>query len=538
MRLFFSLLKLPFWVFLLVAGGLFYLGELSHRDTLAKNQEMARALAGAPPETVSLASFLRDENVGPADEISVQAVINPDYNYELTKSRKASKTVRYLFVLFDADDPVETKEARGAMVLTEAQKDTFINEYYMENSEIAFGGNGVASVVTLNGLVERRPDLSSMVNDAFEEQNLVKSENFIYVQPFLAGRVAGLTPTVSADEMRNMIRSAALVVALIGAGKLIMRRKKKAVEEPPQEQPSFAENAYAFAAPEAVTSPTAEPVQADDMGAPRRGKTIFIKALAVLVLVGAMIYMGYFAYAAIILVIGLQIIAVRKFGKLIKSGVSKVGAKMPGRAASDEAIMASVQAEASMSTMPHTNMEQIEMPEPETFDEKPKKRRFGLSMPSLGRKKSDDVEDVTMSAEVAEDVETPRRGFKLPMPKLSRKSKDADEPQPEIALPTDADAEARRGFKLALPKLSFKSKKADEVVSTPTAKPNLAAKKAALQSAPLFREEDAVEKPGLADKVQLMMARLVPAEREPKAFAGRPDPFDRLAEDAQRLSAR
>ena len=133
MRLVFAVFRLPFWVFLAAAGGIFYLGELAHRDTLAQNQEMARALAGKPPETVDLADFSRTMNTGPADEISVRGIINPDYNYELTKRRKGADKTRYMFVVFDAADPADSKMARGALVLTEDEKDKFVNEYYFEN---------------------------------------------------------------------------------------------------------------------------------------------------------------------------------------------------------------------------------------------------------------------------------------------------------------------------------------------------------------------------------------------------------------------
>ena len=178
MRLVFSIFLLPFWVFLAAAGGLFYLGELAHRDTLTKNQELARALAGNPPATVDLADFSRAENMGLADEVSVRGVINPDYNYELTKQRKGADKTRFMFVLFDAADPQGSKMARGALVLTENEKDAFVNDYYFENSSVAVTETDAFSVITLNGLSEGSPDLSSMVRDVFEEQNLTKSREF------------------------------------------------------------------------------------------------------------------------------------------------------------------------------------------------------------------------------------------------------------------------------------------------------------------------------------------------------------------------
>ena len=346
MRLILSLFRLPFWVFLAAAGGLFYLGELSHRDTLAKNQELERALAGQPPQTVSLAEFDPEQNIGLADEISVQGVINPSYNYELTKRRKGPDTTRYLYVLFDAADTEATRIARGAMVLSEAEKDRFINAYYAENSEISVGEAGIASVITFNGQVQRTPDLSSMVRDAFDEQGLKRSENFIYIEPFLNGRAAGLSPTVSADEMRDLIRSVGLGAALIGVLKLVLRRRRRS-KSAAEATAATTETAAPLLAPvEAggfdTTDDGDEPIEEET---PKRKKSLLARGLAIILLAGAAAYSGYGPYIAVFVAIVLVVLAARKVGKVIGGGLGRLGVSVPGVRKSDDAVMAKVQAE-------------------------------------------------------------------------------------------------------------------------------------------------------------------------------------------------
>ncbi len=576
MRLIFSIFALPFWVFLAAAGGLFYLGELSYRDTLAQNQEMARALAGPPPETVSLAAFSRDRDIGPADEISVQAVIDPDYNYELTKRRKGINTVRYMYVLFDVTDPQNTKEARSAMVLTKAEKEKFVDEYYLENSEIALSETGFTSVTTFNGTAENSSDLSSLVSDAFRQKNLTKSTNFVYVEPFLDGRTAGLTPTTSADEMRNTFRSIALGAALIGLLKFVMRRRKKAaVTAAAGEAVSEVASSLDPVATPAMMAAKAE--SAEDPAKPKRGKLFPIKALLVMALLIGAFYFGVAAIFIVAALIILQVIAIRKTQGVITGVLAKLTGKSLPTEIQQEQVMANVQAAARESEMPQDVEPETEAPkrrrgfslgalrrkptEPEKdmledatvatesiVEETTKKRRFGLALPRprLARKsteESKETESVSAQTVQGETIthEKPKRGFSLPLPVLRRKTTDSADLKSEplsAELETDPDVSSdtsKRGFKLSLPSLRRASKSGSDAASP---KPKSPRQKAAFEAADLFVQNEAVEAQGIGDKIQLLMARLAPAERTPKAFSDRPDPFDRLAAEVQRASGR
>lgn len=344
MGLILSFFRLPFWVFLGGAAGLFYLGELSHRDTSAKNQELARALTGPPPAAVNLAAFDPARDIGAGDEITVQGVINPVHEQVLTKQGPIGETTRHLYVLFDVADEAGTREARAAMVLNEAEQAQFLNGYLSAHTEIVTDEAGSASVVTLNGQVVPRPDLSALVEEAFVAQGLTKSANFIYVAPFLEGRAAGLTPTVSAEGMRDLIRSAGIAAALIGVLKMAMRRRRKA-KAAPEEAVATAEAPAPMVA--SVEGGDYERVDAiDDVAedvTPEPKKPILPRVLAVALLAGLAVYSGYGLYAAMAAGVVLAVLALRWIGKALGGGLGRLGVPVPGGAKSEEAVMASVQ---------------------------------------------------------------------------------------------------------------------------------------------------------------------------------------------------
>lgn len=531
MRLVFTLFKLPFWVFLAAACGLFYLGELAHRDTHAKNQEMAQALAGQPPETTTFAAFSRQEHVGLAQEISVLATINPGYNYELTKKRKGVDTVRYMFVLFDPADPDTSKTARGAMVLTPAEKDKFFDDYILKHGEITYSDTGFVTAVTLNGRMVRSTDLSSMVSDAFQEQGLTKSADFVYVAPFLNGRTAGLTPTVTANEMRNVIRGVAAIVALIGLAKLMARRRKKNV--PGASETSDMTEVVSPLDPKPIASVVQSTSNSPDARAKQSTKPIVIKGLGVVVLLGVSLYFGVFAFVAVAALLALQFYAVKKTKGVIERAVSRVAGKAANPNAHDEDVMAKVEIAAKEMSG-------------ETEPEKPTNRGFGFVLPSLSRKtiQAEDP-DATHAAnaepELAPQGDTankPSWARSLPGFKAIRSGDENDELESVSAEnASETHFPTKRIARVSLPFLGKKAVSAKTDLPSEPA-PKSARKKTVFSGRKLFSETQKPEADSLSDKLQLLCARLSPAERTPKAFAGRPDPFDRLAEDARRAATR
>jgi hypothetical protein len=179
--------------------------------SMKMEQDKAAALASPMPAAVSLSAF-GDDDIHLADEINVIAQINPAYNYELTKEGKSYDTVRYMHVLFGPDDTAETKVARAAVILTEAQIDTFtamIATNFVDFTEMG-------PVFSVNGEADSSPDLKSMANEAIAKEGLTKAPDFIFIEPWLEGRAVALAPgDLGLMTTSKVIASPALLSVLL-----------------------------------------------------------------------------------------------------------------------------------------------------------------------------------------------------------------------------------------------------------------------------------------------------------------------------------
>ncbi|WP_321366613.1 hypothetical protein [uncultured Celeribacter sp.] len=206
-----------------MAGGLGYLAEKLYQQELVEEAAKAEALERDPPALVNIASFNRDENMSDVKEVNVSAWINADYNYELIeRTNGIVRARRFMYVLFGEGDSQDSKVARGALGLTEAQKEAFATHYARYG--VGFSEHG--AVLALNGFAGSGNGFSSLVSDAFRDEALTKSENFVYVEPFLDGREAALTPYGEPEKARKTVWMIAAGVAMFGAVKLLFKRQK------------------------------------------------------------------------------------------------------------------------------------------------------------------------------------------------------------------------------------------------------------------------------------------------------------------------
>ncbi len=177
----------------------------------------------------------------------------------------------------------------------------------------------------------------------------------------------------------------------------------------------------------------------------------------------------------------------------------------------------------------------------------PTKRGFSLP---FARKDDPQAEVAAVSTtpeaqpDAPELMSDPKQGFSFSLPGLGRgATEDAEEtvdtnPAETASAPFVETDMPKRGFAFSLSSLRRKSPVDDSVSDPVPSLTKMPRKKDAFQAAELFTSERTQKAPGLAGKIQLFMARLFPAERRPKAFAGRPDPFEKLASEAQRSGAR
>lgn len=236
MRLIILLFTLPWWLYFPLAGGIFYAGNLLFDQQTQIEAIHAEALTQGIPDPVDLGAYDETLNRNAANEVNVEGWINTEYNYSLVKRRNGIKTSeRYMYLLFGLEDGPDTRAVKAAIVLSPAEKETFLNAL---DSFITGELHGDYTF-QFNGFARDYDNMSGMVGDAIAEQGLTKDGDFFYLEPFLDGREAALTPVLNGPEnTRSSVRLAALLAALYGIARRFLRSGPKpatATEPDPME---------------------------------------------------------------------------------------------------------------------------------------------------------------------------------------------------------------------------------------------------------------------------------------------------------------
>lgn len=210
-RLIALLFSLPWPVLVLLAGGMFWMGYDAHEKATAFEAEKAQALNEGQPAAVPLDDY-DGEVRHPAGEVHVTAWVNPAYNYELTKTRRGTDTVRRMFVLFGPGDALDSRVARGVVLIRPEQVDPFL-ELMIAQMTGEFDGR---LLFNLNGKRGGTANIGDMVDDALDEQGLMKAAEFLLIEPYFTGREAALAPDPDAGK------TGVQVFGLLGGGLLLL----------------------------------------------------------------------------------------------------------------------------------------------------------------------------------------------------------------------------------------------------------------------------------------------------------------------------
>jgi hypothetical protein len=217
----------------LLSALLVWMAQDGYKEELQREAEKAEALRMDAPAPVAIDAFTTAD-VHLAEEVHVTTWINTDHNYELTKTRKGTDTVRRMFVLFGPGDTSETKVARGVVVLHPVDVDAFL-EQVLSTADVT----DPRFVFSLLGKRVRSPDLSDMVDEAFEERDLSKDSDFLVIEPYLEGRAAALAPDPEAPRrVATIFGMLGAISALITLGKL---RGKAQARRRAKAEPSLAD---------------------------------------------------------------------------------------------------------------------------------------------------------------------------------------------------------------------------------------------------------------------------------------------------------
>lgn len=217
-RLLILFFALPWWMFFPLAGGTAWLGERAHSAMLDDQAQRAAALEAGAPDAVDIGAFNITTDRSFADEVTLRGWIDAGQSYELEKTIKGvSLGRRFMYVLFGENDPAGSEVARGAIVLTEAARDKFVDQF--ETSWVDFSRNGY--IFEINGFARSSVALDDLAFSALDEKGLSREANFVFLEPFLDGRAAALEPATTPQSMRQIFWVVAIAFALIGTVKRV-----------------------------------------------------------------------------------------------------------------------------------------------------------------------------------------------------------------------------------------------------------------------------------------------------------------------------
>ena len=227
MRAAVSILFAPWWLYFILAAGIFYANEQVYEGNLKKQSDRRAALAQPLPDLVDLSAFDRTADIGLANEVHVSGWIATDHNYQLTKSKNGKvKDTRFMFVMFGKQDNTETRKVRAVILMTKDEK-AYFTENLGDYTDLAASQYADQLYFKFNGYGTKTAYFDDMATDALAERGLSKAQNFIFLAPFWKGREAVLPYKKDPWETRLTGWKVAGAIALLGLIKLIWRFTRK-----------------------------------------------------------------------------------------------------------------------------------------------------------------------------------------------------------------------------------------------------------------------------------------------------------------------
>ncbi len=228
MRALLYFFALPWWGYLLLAGGVWYVNEQTYQLRIEKNQVRAAALEAGPPELVDIAVFDRVRDLNPARELNVEAWVNSDYNSHLALTEHGRiKYERFLYLLFGKDEDGSSTEVRGALLLSEYERDKFIEQAPLHAVDLLRDGDSFNARWTyqFDGVPGAAGQFDSLVDEALQDNGLTRADNFILIDPFWGGRAAGLAQ-VDAEGKRSFGYKVVVFMLAFAAAKLLLKWRR------------------------------------------------------------------------------------------------------------------------------------------------------------------------------------------------------------------------------------------------------------------------------------------------------------------------
>ncbi len=211
-------LRLPALVYLVLAPLGLALAAYLYIDDRQSEADKAAARAGKPPALVQIEKFDPARNIGAAQEVHVAGQVDFAQAVELTRSKRGVERERWVMAPIYATTAEKPEGAAiGLMIQRGAMTDTQIEAMVVQMGK--FG-----PILRLNGFAVDRMSESKAIDELSGRVTL--SPNALLVDPFEAGREAGLAPSTTGRDVALVALVISLLVGAFGAFRFFSERNR------------------------------------------------------------------------------------------------------------------------------------------------------------------------------------------------------------------------------------------------------------------------------------------------------------------------
>jgi hypothetical protein len=219
----FGLFRLPPFAYFLLAPLAIAFGLYMYFDDRKSEAEKAVALSAQPPELVKIEAFDPAKNTGVAREVNIVGQVDMSQMMEVTQSKRGNVRERWVLAPIYPTTATDTSApAVGVIVQRGGATDDQLMRLIVGDG--AFGPLMEIDGVSIDPSTER--SALEMVSDKYRV-----TSNAIYIDPFEAGRAAGLGASSTGRQASISIAILGVLIGLYGVGRMFFLRRREEEEE-------------------------------------------------------------------------------------------------------------------------------------------------------------------------------------------------------------------------------------------------------------------------------------------------------------------
>lgn len=213
------LFRLPVWVYLIVAPLGIALAGYLYLDDRQAEADKAIARAGKAPAPVKIETFDASRNTGAAHEVNVVAQVDVSQMMELTQSKKGSVRERWVLAPIYSTVAADTKApALGLLIQRGGASDDQLRSLVVADGPIG-------PVMKLDGFLLDKSAENTAIDQMRDRVQLAPGA--IFIDPFEAGRDAGLAASTGGRDSALIVLVGSLLVAAYGLFHFFARPARK-----------------------------------------------------------------------------------------------------------------------------------------------------------------------------------------------------------------------------------------------------------------------------------------------------------------------